>query len=80
MRRGEKMSPMIGAIVHYMSIEDSKIKPAMVMAIHKGDKYDPVERVSLLVFSMEGVEAIKNIPYSKSYNPGHWNYPPSGNA
>ncbi len=82
------MKPTIGRIVHYTNLgdKDGKYPPEQQAAIITGVKPfdgDPsgldeenLFVVSLHIFYKTGQFDMQEVPFSKSYERGHWTWPP----
>ena len=87
------MKPTVGRIVHYTNLgdKDGRYPPEQQAAIITGvyppahpDREGPQPgdlgemHVDLHIFYRTGQFDMKAVPYSESYERGHWSWPPRG--
>lgn len=77
------MIPTVGRIVHYTSLgdKDGRFPPEQQAAIIT--KVDPLEalaavppKVSLCILYPTGMFFMQDVPFSETYERGHWTWPP----
>lgn len=70
------VKPTVGRIVHYTNLgdKDGRYPPeqqgAMITRVHENDC------VSLTIFYPTGIFQMEKVPYSPTYERGHWTWPP----
>lgn len=74
------MTPTVGRIVHYTNLgdKDGKYPPEQQAAVVTGVNADGT--VALKVFYKTGLFDIQSVPYSETYERGHWSWPPRSEA
>ena len=71
-----EQKPSIGRVVHYTNLGDKDGKypaeqqAAMITRVREDGK------VALTIFYPTGMFQMDNVPYSESYERGHWSWPP----
>jgi hypothetical protein len=70
------MSPSVGRIVHYTNLgdKDGKYPPEQQAAMITGVNDDGT--VALKIFYKTGIFDMPSVPYSETYERGHWSWPP----
>ena len=82
------MKPSVGRIVHYTNLGDkdgryppeqqaaiiTKVKDRQVIAAGSAEEYR--YEVSLHIFYPTGQFDMQDVPFSETYERGHWSWPP----
>lgn len=69
------MKPSIGRVVHYTNLgdKDGRYPPEQQAAIVTGVKDE--KTVSLHIFYKTGQFDMQDVPFSETYERGHWSWP-----
>jgi len=76
-KAGEEMKSSVGRIVYYTNLgdKDGRFPPEQQAAIITGVGADGDLSVSLHIFYKTGQFDMQNVPFSESYERGHWSWP-----
>ena len=71
------MNPTVGRIVHYTNLgdKDGRYPPEQQAAIITGVYQNP-NVVDIHIFYRTGQFDMKEVPFSETYERGHWSWPP----
>jgi len=76
------MTPTIGRIVHYTNLgdKDGRYPPeqqaAIITRVREQAEVGGVPTVALHIFYPTGQFDMDNVPFSETYERGHWSWPP----